>query len=377
MAEFDDPRAAYLHVPFCRHHCGYCNFTVVEGREDLIEAFLEAISTELSWLDQPRPVDTLYFGGGTPTHLPADRLQQLCELALHWHPLEAGYEWTVEANPGDLDEHKVQLLSDFGVTRISLGAQSFNDHNLSVLERDHQAADIQRAVENARSLGMQVSLDLIFAVPGETLADWEHDLHQAIALEPDHVSTYGLTFEKGTRFFNRLSHGNLQQAPEELEREMYVMAIQRLAAAGFEHYEISNFAQPGRRSRHNEVYWSGASYYAAGPGASRYVLGVRETNHRSTTTYLRRVLAIESPVEDRESLEPESRARELLVFSLRRLAGIDRQSFHSKTGRDLDDLAGTAIAKFVDHELLSDDGTTVRLTTEGLMVSDSMWPELL
>ena len=371
------PRSAYIHIPFCRHRCGYCNFSVVAGRDDLVESFLEAISRELSWLGAPQEVDTLYFGGGTPTHLAPSELDRLCQLALQWHPLAAGYEWTVEANPADVTHERLEVLARHGVNRISLGAQSFRTEKLELLERDHRAAEIFRAVRLAREAGMQVAIDLIFATPGETLTEWQADLDEALSLDPEHISTYGLTFEKGTSFWSRLARDELTTAPEQLERDMYLAAIDRLSQAGWEHYEVSNFARPGRRSRHNEAYWSGLGYFAAGPGAARYVDGVRETNHRSTTTYLKRVLAGESPAADRECLDPRRRAREFLVFSLRRLEGIAREEFHERTGEPLDSLVGKAIARFVELGLLADDGHTVRLTREGLLISDSLWPELL
>lgn len=374
---FPPPRAAYVHVPFCVHRCGYCNFTVITGRDDLIEPLLAGIETELSWLGMARPVDTIYFGGGTPTYLSPAHLLQLCEVALKWHPLAEGYEWTVEANPGDLDPKKIQTLSAQGVNRLSLGSQSFRSEKLTLLERDHTADDICSAVELSRQSEIGVSLDLIFGTPGETLAQWESDLTQAIRLEPDHISTYGLTFERGTQFWNRLQHHDLIPVAEELERDMYLMAIDRLAEAGFDHYEISNFARPGHRSQHNETYWSGQGYFAAGPGAARYVAGVRQTNHRSTTTYLRRVQRGESPVAEEERLDDIARAREVLVFGLRRIAGVERTSFATQTGFTLEELAGEAIRRFVDLGMLADDGERIELTREGLLISDSLWPEFL
>lgn len=371
------PRAAYIHIPFCVHRCGYCNFSVVAGRDDLIDPVLVAIAMELSWLGLAREVDTLYFGGGTPTYLAPSKLKSLCETVLHWHPLAAGYEWTVEANPGDLDEHKIAVLAEQGVNRLSLGSQSFNDTKLKLLERDHTAADIERAVSLSRQAAMDVSLDLIFAAPGETLAEWENDLRRAVELAPDHISTYGLTFEQGTSFWNRQLHGELHATDEGLERDMYLAAIDMLAEAGFEHYEVSNFARSSKRSRHNETYWSGRGYFAAGPGAARYVDGVRSTNHRSTTTYVERIQRGESPIADQETLSDEDRAREHLVFTLRRLEGITRAGFAERTGFDFDALVGSAIARFVELGMLADDGTRVRLTREGLLVSDSLWPELL
>lgn len=373
---FPAPRSAYVHVPFCRHRCGYCNFSLVAGRDDLVPAYLRAIEMELS--SQPRQeLDTLYFGGGTPTHLGADELQQLARRVLRAFPLAANPEWTVEANPADMDEAMVDGLAEMGVTRLSLGGQSFREEKLRLLERDHQAADIAHVVGIARQRGLRIALDLIFAAPGETLVQWRDDLDAAIALEPDHISTYGLTFEQGTTFWSRRLRGELAEADESLQHEMYALAIDRLSAAGFEHYEISNFARPGCRSRHNETYWSGDGYFAVGPGAARYVNGVREINHRSTTTYLKRVLAGESPVADREKLLPESRARELLVFGLRRLEGVSRGKFAEQSGFQLDELIARPLKKYAALEILADDGERVRLTREGLFVSDAIWPEML
>lgn len=341
------------------------------------EAYLDALEKELSSLERPREVTTLYFGGGTPTQLHTEQLERLCELARRWHPLSPGGEWTVEANPADLSAEKTDTLTRAGVTRISLGAQSFDAEKLRRLERDHAAKDIKNAVDRIRAAGLQVALDLIFAAPEETLDGWRRDLEAAIRLAPDHVSTYGLTFERGTAFWSRLLKGELERADEYLERTMYATAIDRLAEAGFEHYEVSNFALPGRRSRHNEVYWAGMSYFAAGPGAARYVDGVRSTNHRSTSTWLRRVMAGESPVAESERLGPEDVARETLVFSMRRMEGIERAAFERQTGFALDRLVGEALRRHVEFGLLEDDGRRVRLTREGLFVSDSIWPDFL
>ncbi|MCH2113988.1 MAG: radical SAM family heme chaperone HemW [Pirellulales bacterium] len=371
------PRAAYIHIPFCKHRCGYCNFALVAGRDDLVAPYLDALGRELSFLARPRSVDTLYFGGGTPTFLSCDQLAQICELVLHWHPLRRAYEWTVEANPGDLDGARLQTLARNGVTRLSLGAQSFCTAKLARLERDHQAADIRHAVRLARDAGLRLSIDLIFAAPEETLPQWQADLEAAIALDPEHISTYGLTFEKGTPFWTRRQRRELVPVSEEIERTMYLEAIDKLIQAGYEHYEISNFGKPGHRSRHNEVYWSGQSYFAAGPGAARYVDGVRSTNHRSTLNYMQRLKTGESPVAERELLGPEQRAREMLILGLRRIEGVNRQEFFSRSGFDVEALCGNEIARFVDLGLLQDDGPTLRLTRDGLLVSDSLWPELV
>jgi oxygen-independent coproporphyrinogen-3 oxidase len=376
-SNFPAPRSAYVHVPFCRHRCGYCNFTLVAGRDDLIGDYLQAVELELRSLESPHEVDTLFFGGGTPTHLPVDALESLLKTVTHWFPLAAGGELSVEANPADLTEDKIALLAEHGVNRLSLGGQSFDAAKLAILERDHDAEVIAQGIARARTRIPSISLDLIFGTPGETVDVWRHDLGTALALGPQHVSTYGLTFERGTPYWSRLLSGEIQRLDEEVERAMYALAIDTLSAAGFEHYEVSNFARPGQRCRHNEAYWAGDGYYAAGPGAAHYVAGRRAMNHRSTTTYLKRVLAGESPVAESETLEPEDRAREMLVFGLRRLEGIRREPFATRTGFRIDDLIGRPLADLVSHGLLRDDGQSVQLTREGLYVSDAIWPRFL
>jgi oxygen-independent coproporphyrinogen-3 oxidase len=370
------PRAAYIHVPFCARRCGYCNFTLVADRLDLVDRYLAAIERELSWLGGPHELDTLFFGGGTPSQLPPAALRQLFAIVGGRFRLAPGAEVSFEINPADFDAELADSLLELGVTRVSLGAQSFDDRKLALLERDHRAADVLRSAELARQVPTW-SLDLIFAAPGETLADWQADLSAALALAPPHLSTYGLTIEPGTTFFGRRGRGVLVGAPEETERAMYEAAIDQLSAAGYEHYEVSNFARPGQRCRHNENYWVGGQYFAAGPGAARHIAGRREMNHRSTFTYLDRVLTGRSPVAEAEELPPAERARERLVFGLRRLEGVERSEFQAATGFAFDELAGTALAKFVSQDLIADDGRRIRLTRAGLMVSDALWAELL
>lgn len=371
------PRAAYIHVPFCRHRCGYCNFTLIAGRDDLIGRYLHALAKELMLLGSPQPVDTLFFGGGTPTHLPPEQLAQLFALVHEWFPLSAGGEFSVEANPLDLTPERCEVLARAGVNRISLGVQSFSARKLKILERDHGPDDIAAAFARAQQVARSVSLDLIFGVPEETLAEWEADLQQALSLGPQHISTYGLTIEKGTSFFPRVSRGELHVVEEDAAATMYERTIDVLTAAGLEHYEVSNFALPGHRCRHNETYWLGRGYFATGPGAARYVRGVRETNHRSTTAWLQRLERNESPVAEREVLAPEARARERLVFGLRRLEGINVREFARELGFSVDRLGGEALKHFLDQGLLERTGDTLRLTRRGLLISDSLWPYFL
>ena len=371
------PRAAYVHVPFCAHRCGYCNFTLVARRDDLIDDYLRAIDIELQSLNEPHEVDTLFLGGGTPTQLNDSQFSRLVERLRAWFPLAEDYEFSIEANPADLCDERLRFLVSLGVSRLSLGGQSFDADKLRVLERDHSPSQLTMALGLSCEQIGSVSVDLIFGVPAETLDVWREDLHCAIELAPQHVSTYGLTFERGTSFWSRREHGELRPLDEELDREMYALAIDTLTNAGYEHYEISNFAKPGHRCRHNEAYWAGDGYYAVGPGAARYVNGRREMNHRSTTTWLKRVLEGQSPVAEVEVLSPEDRSREMLVFGLRRIDGVERADFANRSGFEIEALVGDPLPRFVDQGLLADDGTRVRLTRSGLFVSDSIWPYFL
>jgi oxygen-independent coproporphyrinogen-3 oxidase len=371
------PRAAYVHVPFCAHRCGYCDFAIATGQDHLIGRYLDALVAELSTLGTPRPVRTLFLGGGTPTHLHPAQLERLLGELGRWLPLEAGGEFSVEANPDSLDPARVAVLADHGVTRVSLGAQSFHPHLLRVLGRRHSPAEVPRAVGAVRRRIDQVSLDLIFGVPGQTEGEWREDLRRALGLGPDHVSTYGLTYEKGTPLWKERRRGRITPLAEEAELALYALAIDALGEAGFEHYEISNFARPGRRSRHNQVYWANEAYFGFGMGAARYVLGRRELNTRDLHAYLRRALAGEPATFQTEELGPAERARETMAVQLRRAEGIDRAHFRVQTGFDLDAVAGEAVARHVALGLLDDDGRRVCLTRRGKYVADGVIERLL
>jgi len=370
-------RAAYLHVPFCQHRCGYCNFTLIANRDDLIDKYLKAVDIELQELGKSRRVETLFIGGGTPTYLSPTPLQKLLDLANGWFPLEDGGEFSVEANPGDITEQMAEMLSHAGVTRVSLGAQSFTESKLRRLDRTHSEADIANAVFLLKKHELDISIDLIFGAPDETLDVWKMDLQKALNLEPDHLSTYGLTYEKGAIFYNQLLHGTISRVAETLELQMYEYGIDTLEDAGFDHYEISNFSRPGHRCRHNEGYWKIKSYFAIGAGASRFINGTRETNHRSTTTYIKKLLSCDSPVAFREHLSAEASAREAVVFGLRRMEGISLSTFRASTGFDITTLLDKPLSRFLTQGLLTLENNQLKLTRKGLFISDSLWPEFL
>jgi len=373
------PRAAYVHIPFCAHKCGYCDFASLAGVDHLADRYLAALEREIEMsLVEPQEVETIFVGGGTPTRLDASQLSRLTTIIRRWLIQCPGGEWTVEANPGTLDAEKADVLVEAGVDRISLGAQSFQANLLSVLERNHGRAEVDQAVEIVRPRFARWSLDLIFGVPGSTLPDWCADLETALEFEPAHLSCYGLVFEKGTALWNQRQTGRVQPIDEEVERQMYETTIERLAAAGLEMYEISNFARPGHESRHNLAYWANDAYFGFGVGAARYLRGVRSVNTRDLLAYLRRIESGEWATGPREELPAEERARETAILMLRRIRiGIERDDFLRRTGFGLDALAGPIVERFKEQGCLEDDGRRVRLSRQGLFVADRVFCELL
>jgi oxygen-independent coproporphyrinogen-3 oxidase len=380
------PRAVYVHVPFCRHRCGYCDFSLIAGRDDLVTDYLAAIEREMTRLDAVPDLGlghaclelaTLYLGGGTPSHLGPDGLERLFDI-LHarLRPLPDA-EVTIEANPSDVTESLAAAAAACGTTRVSLGAQSLDATTLAALDRDHAPDDVRRAVDILLNRGFTVSVDLMTAAPGQTLASVDRDLDAVVALGSQHLSVYCLTWEKGTQFESLRRRGRLEPADEPLERAMLERTIDRLTAAGFEHYEVSNFARPGGRCRHNETYWDCQPWEAFGPGAARFDGRVRITNHRSTTTWMRRVLAGEDFTGDRDAMTTLEAAQERVVLGLRRRDGLHRTAFLAASGHDLDLVAGGPIRRWTDRGLATDDGDRVQLTREGLLVSDALWAEVL
>ena len=370
------PASAYIHVPFCRHRCGYCNFSLVADRDDLIERFLIAIDQELSMLHRPK-VKTIFVGGGTPTHLSSNQLDRLLCSMQQRFDLDERCEWSIEANPEDMTAEKVDVLVKHGVNRISLGVQSFDDKKLRTLERSHSGSSAEATVRAVQESISNVSLDLIFAAPNESLAGWRHDLTRALQLPISHLSTYALTFEKGTSYWSRRNRGELVSPDESIEVEMYTLARQLTAEAGLEQYEISNFASKNLQCKHNLSYWDGRGWYAAGPGAARFVDGRREVNHRSTTTYLRRMESGANPTAESETISCQQYARERAAFGVRMIDGINLEQLSQSTGINLRETCEHAIRRSTAEQLLEENGSLIRLTERGILFADTVASRLL
>ena len=370
------PQSAYIHVPFCRHRCGYCNFSVVAGRDDLADRFLAAIDLELERLERPA-IKTLFIGGGTPTHLSVQQLDSFLGSLCSRLEVLPEVEWSVEANPEDITDEKLDVLVSHGVNRISLGVQSFDQRKLGILQRSHTGDVAQEIVRATAQRIENLSIDLIFAAPGESLDDWTLDLRTALSLPIVHLSTYALTFEKGTTFWNRHRRGELKGVSEQTEVDMYEVTREMTSQIGLEHYEVSNFARAGSRCRHNVAYWQGRGWYAAGPGAASFANGQRNVNHRSTTTYLRRMESGQSPVAESESITPLQYARERAAFGIRMIDGIDVSQLSEETGVDLHDQLDAVIDKLVVGGLLAETGGRIRLTPKGVLFADTVASEFL
>ena len=370
-----DPRAAYVHVPFCRHKCSYCDFAV-STQDRLVPMYADALETELRTLGEPRFVETVFVGGGTPTYPPVEHLAAMFSAIRRWLPLEASGEFSVESTPESVEAAKLDVLLGAGVNRLSVGVQSFEDNTLRSLDRRHRSADVLPAIRQACAAGMAVSIDLIFGAPGQTLESWRGDLERAVELGVGHISTYGLTYETGTPMWKARKRGDITPVAEEAEREMYALSIDLLGSAGYEHYEVSNFARPGMRSRHNQVYWANDEYFGFGCGAARLVDGERSINTRDTEAYIRKIISGESPTFQRERLDPRERAWETAAVQLRRRDGIGTDDFRRRTGFDLELILGPAIDRLASMGMLERIGGQVRLTREGLFIADAVEVEL-
>ena len=383
-------RSVYVHVPFCEHRCDYCDFSIIAGRADLMPRYLQALERELQHQQQafeqqpewaglwPRaPLKTLYIGGGTPTLLPPAALEHVLRLLRTYFVVDAQTEWTIEANPDGFSVDKQQILADFGVNRISLGVQTFDDALLRILERTHSSRETRDVIDQLQQRFANLSLDLIFALPGQTREHWEQTLLEATQLRPQHLSTYALTFEKGTSFWGQRATGKLQSSPDVVEAAMYQHTLQVLPASGFEQYEISNFALPDFHSRHNDVYWTGWPYLAFGPGASGFHGGVRTTNHRSPFTWIKRLEHGDSPVAVIDALSVEERARELVAIGLRRNAGVQRAHFQRVTGWKVEELLGEQLPSLLEQGWLELTESSLRLTPQGRPLADSIACEII
>ena len=365
------PTSAYVHIPFCTQICYYCDFSKVFIKNQPVDSYLEHLLEEFRSYDIQK-LRTLYIGGGTPTALSASQLEVLLKGLTKNLDLSALEELTIEANPGDLDADKIAVLENSAVNRVSLGVQTFDDKMLKKIGRSHLEKDIYENIDRLKLAGFDnISIDLIYALPGQTMEQVKENVAKAIGLDIPHMSLYSLILENHTVFMNRMRRGKLPLPKEELEAEMFEYIIAELERAGFEHYEISNFSKIGFESRHNLMYWDNAEYYGIGAGASGYVNGVRYKNHGPIRHYLSAVEEGNARITE-EHLSQKEQMEEEMFLGLRKKSGVSMARFEEKFGRSFDELYGEIVRDLVQKGLMQIEGDRVRMTKRGLFLGDTV-----
>ena len=364
----------YIHIPFCRSRCVYCGFysTTALG---LRQKYVDALCREIITRNDDAPIRTIYLGGGTPSQLTIPQFHQIFDAIYKYNKVATDAEITIECNPDDVTETFVEGMLTLPVNRISMGGQTFDDARLKFLHRRHTASQMAEAVDRLRKNGYtNISIDLMYGFPDETLDDWHHDITQALSLDVEHLSAYCLTIEEDTPLYQMLQEGKITETDEELERQMYETLIDRLEAVGYEHYEISNFAKPGYRSRHNSSYWDGTPYIGIGAAAHSYDIRTRSWNVSDLHQYINGIERGERLFEE-ELLDDDTRYNDTITVALRTCEGLNLSTLSEKHRN----YCLRNARRFVNDGLLALDSSSqsLRLTRRGLFVSDMIMSELM
>ena len=367
------PTSAYIHIPFCTQICYYCDFAKVYIQNQPVDAYLTTLLAEFDAQDIAA-LKTIYIGGGTPTALTAAQLDTLLSGITRHLDLSQLKEFTVEANPGDLSDDKIAVLKKHHVNRVSLGVQTFNDKLLKKIGRSHTAQDVFDNIAKLKAAGFDnITIDLIYALPGQTMTDVKKDVATLLSLDLPHVALYSLILENHTIFMNKMRRGKLDLPSDDSDFEMYNYIIDSLETAGYDHYEISNFGKKGFESAHNLMYWDNAEYYGFGAGASGYVSGIRYKNHVPIHHYLENddKRAVQEELTIKEQMEEE------LFLGLRKQSGVNTVAFNRKFNQDFDAIYGETVAKLIEKHLLSRNEETIFMTRQGLMLGNDVFEAFL
>ena len=366
----------YLHIPYCLHKCGYCDFN--SHPENQVESvhYVEALLKEIKFYSttlKSYNVPTVFMGGGTPTILPPSQLKKILDTVRQSFNLTPDCEITIEANPATIKLETLQEIHAAGYNRISIGVQSFDEKELQLLERVHNEEEIHSTVHRARSANFEnLSMDLMFALPDQSTEKWQSHLKQATAKNPDHLSTYNLTIEPATAFFKLHEKGKLCLPHEDIQLEMYETTIQVLEDAGYSQYEISNFSKPGMESQHNINYWNNGEYLGVGAGASSYLNGERSKNINLPSIYIREIETKASAIHTREHLEPLQAMGETLMLGLRLLKGVSIDVFENRFQVSFQKVYGKVVESLLNQELITLNENRIALSRKGLFLADSV-----
>ncbi len=372
------PAGIYIHIPFCRSRCSYCDFATGIYNSDAAERYVRGLTQEIaSYRDTSaqRIVDTIYFGGGTPSLLSPDQLKRLMDSVRRRFNVIEDAEVTLEINPGTVKHETFEEFRRLGINRASFGAQTFNDQELARLGRSHTADQTRETFSQLRAVGFDnVSLDLIAGLPGQTLEQWQRNVDEALAMRPEHLSFYLLEVHEGTPLANHISSGMQPKPDEEIAVEMYELMLDRSVAAGYEHYEISNLCLPGYESRHNTKYWTGAPYYGFGCSAHSYDGHARRwSNERDVNGYMSLIEAAQSPIVERRELNEGDRRAEAVFLGLRMMEGYSIRDYRSRFGRDLVDEHRDDLERFADAGLIELSDEVLKLTRSGALLSNEVF----
>ncbi|SIS52278.1 radical SAM family heme chaperone HemW [Salimicrobium salexigens] len=372
--------SAYIHIPFCQQICHYCDFVKFFYDEKAADQYLEALEIEMDGYvpDAKQVMKTIYVGGGTPTVLTAVQLEKLLKMIDGHFDIDKCEEYTFEANPGDLDQEKADLLAKYGVNRISLGVQTFDNTLLEELGRVHKEEDVYLNIERLRKAGIDnISIDLMYGLPNQSVELFEESVDKALELNLPHYSSYSLQIEPKTVFHQRYKKGELSKPPEEDEVEMYHLLQRKLREEGIYHYEISNFSRPGYESEHNLTYWDNACYYGIGAGAHGYLPGKRTINIRPLPAYLKKVFEDGKPVLHEEPVGLKEMMEEEMFLGLRKMEGVSRARFEEKYDRDPDEVFGGAVDTLIGRGLLEEDSGYIKLTEQGKLFGNDVFASFL
>ncbi len=376
-AEDVGPLGLYVHVPFCASTCDFCAFYQVPPTAESIGGFIKTLSAEAGLVDWDRPLSTVFWGGGTPGLLSPADLGRVAALVRSLPGGSSPREWTVELAPASVTAERLTVLRDAGVTRVSLGVQSFRPELLDALGRAHSREQVYRAYERIRAAGFaSVNVDLMFALPGQTAGEWDADIDEAVALQPDHISTYCLTFEEDTALWVKLSQGRVRLDPEN-EARMYERTWERLGEAGYAQYEVSNFARPGHACAHNIATWRMGEWAGLGPSAASQLAGWRGSNIASLPEWTARVARGERATEERSALTPSLLAEDALVFGLRMNEGVDLAVLRSRSPGAPWGRVEALIDRLEGEGLAVRDGPRVRLEPRGRLLADQVGSEVM
>lgn len=375
-------KSAYIHIPFCEHICHYCDFNKVFLQGQPVDEYIKMVKKEMQLQLKAYPtdeLDTIFVGGGTPTSLNEQQLTLLCQFIEQELPFnKISGEYTFEANPGNLSREKLEILYKAGVNRLSFGVQSFNDELLQKIGRTHRANDVYETIELAKDVGFtNISMDLIYGLPGQTMNDFEDTLNQALALDLPHYSSYSLIVEPKTVFYNLMQKGRLNLPPQELEASMYEQAMEAMEKHGLKQYEISNFAKPGYESRHNLTYWNNLKYYGIGAGAHGYTAGKRIANYGPLKKYINSLMIGNLPVLEEHSVTVMEQMEEEMFLGLRKTEGVSFTRFKERFFVEITAIFGKSLEQQVEKGLLEIKGDSVRLTKQGKLLGNEVFQAFL